>query len=312
MILALSVLGFLYAVWGFVNGSYLRTACPKLFINTIFLSHYSEIFVILAFGGFAIRAETNTYTRRRLIALVFFMATMWGAVPFFFPFREPAVPGLGISPWFPGVHVPGALSYFVWLALIFFFGRRVDCGWCCPCVAIRETVGRPFREATIRGEGAWRLRSVQWLAIMAHVVYLVLLFCPRSRFASDYFGWFWKLVLFGYYLSFLLVPLTGNRNFCRYLCPFGSFYGLVGTLGFFRIEADRSLCTGCGQCTSSCDMGIPVQSLVDERGEVRVLECVGCGRCVTECPAQALTMRDVRDGPSRIAKGREDRQPGDR
>jgi len=53
--------------------------------------------------------------------------------------------------------------FFLVLALVFLFGRRVICGFGCPCVGIRETVGFAYRSRTLRGPSVWRLRHVKWL-----------------------------------------------------------------------------------------------------------------------------------------------------
>ena len=42
-------------------------------------------------------------------------------------------------------------------------------------------------------------------------------------------------------------------------------------------------------------MGIPVQILVETKGEVNVPDCVGCGRCITNCPKEVLRFSDVRN-----------------
>ena len=65
-------------------------------------------------------------------------------------------------------------------------------------------------------------------------------------------------------------------------------------VGFYKIKADREKCISCGKCTKECDMGIPVQHLVETKGEVNVFDCVGCGRCVANCPRKALRFSDVR------------------
>ncbi|MEI6128138.1 MAG: 4Fe-4S dicluster domain-containing protein, partial [Pseudomonadota bacterium] len=97
-----------------------------------------------------------------------------------------------------------------------------------------------------------------------------------------------------YYASFLLIPLTGNRNFCRILCPFAGLWGLLSYLGFYRIKANRDACNGCKKCEKVCDMGIPIARLIKEKGQIRSVECIGCGRCVNVCPKKALSVFDVR------------------
>jgi len=291
----LSYLGLVYAASGFFNEVYIARLWPRWHIDSIFLSRFSEIFVIVGFGLYRLRVEKNAYTRRRILALILFMASLWGVIPLFFPFHEPHVGLVPFSIEFPGVHVPGALTYFVWLTLIFFFGRRVDCGWCCPCVGIRETAGAPFRKATIKGGTAWRLRHIQWIFAAFHVIYLVLIFLPSHPFAATFFTLFWTIIPLGYYVSFLVIPWTGNRNFCRYLCPFGSVYGAVSVAGFYRIDANPALCHQCGRCDRDCDMGVPVSVLVREKGVINDSSCTGCGRCVSGCPNRVLSFRDVRD-----------------
>lgn len=98
-----------------------------------------------------------------------------------------------------------------------------------------------------------------------------------------------------YFASFLVIPITGNRNWCRWICPYGQTFGILNRVGFYRIKADQEKCISCGKCTKECDMGIPVQQLVETKGEVNVPDCVGCGRCVTNCPKGVLKFYDVRN-----------------
>lgn len=55
-------------------------------------------------------------------------------------------------------------------------------------------------------------------------------------------------------------------------------------------------------------MGIPIQTLVETKGEVNVPDCVGCGRCITNCPEKVLSFSDVRNlfkrTPSSVEHGR--------
>jgi len=162
---------------------------PGLHIDSLLLSLYSEILVIAIFGAWRVKVEKNHATRRRVATLVSLVTLLWGVIPLLWPMVEPQV---GTGPWapgFPAVHVPGALTWFVWLGLIFLFGRRMDCSWCCPCVGIRETAGQPFRERTLRQPLAWALRHVKRPFFAAHVVYFVLLFIP-GKVAETWFGTF--------------------------------------------------------------------------------------------------------------------------
>jgi len=282
----------LYVIIAHYNRPYLHWADSRL------LSYWAEPLTIIGFGIYTLWRERNAYTRRRLTVLVALVATIWWLLPevsAHFGLEEPMWGSLPAPfPFPPGIHIPGKLSFFLVLGLAFLFGRRVDCGWNCTCVGLRETAGQPFREATLRGEKAWQWRHLRWLSTGYLFLYLALLCVPATAFSLSVYRWFWRLVDGSYFFSLLLVPLLGNRNYCRYVCPFGALYGLLNVLGFYRIRAEPEKCRGCGRCERECDMGIPVQRLVRERGEVNVVDCMGCGRCVTECPAGVLHFEDVR------------------
>jgi polyferredoxin len=153
-----------------------------------------------------------------------------------------------------------------------------------------------FRPNTIRGKWLWRLRHLKWIFLASLVVYLVLYFAlPHSITMLIYARDFMIVNMGIYFASLLVIPWTGNRNYCRYLCPWGSLYGLIGKVGFFKIVADKEECLECGSCEDVCDLGVPIQTLIQEKGEVNVADCVGCGRCVQACPSEALRLVDVRD-----------------
>lgn len=194
------------------------------------------------------------------------------------------------------VYVIGSAWFFIYLGIIFLVGRRADCSWNCPCVGIRDTAGHAFRSKTLKGDLFWNLRHIKWILFASIILYLILIYAfPQTQFTYMYTGLFWIINLALYYASLILIPWTGNRNYCRYLCPWGSLYGAIGKLGFFKIVADREKCVNCRICEATCDMGVPIKTLIREKGEINTADCVGCGRCVTQCPRNALRMVDFRD-----------------
>jgi glutamate synthase (NADPH/NADH) small chain len=276
----LSYLGLVYAVFGYCNRYYLH------WINSLWFSGWSIEIVIVVFGVWVVAVEKLRYVKIRLAVLTFLVATWWLLVPMFSQSN------------FLDFHVIGSIAFFAYLIVIFLFGRRADCGWNCPCVGIRDTVGDAFRNHTPRGEKLWKFRHVKWISLALILGYLVLVELRAFHLEPP---WWWtymntfNVVTLGVYFSTLLVmPVIGNRFWCRFLCPWGALYGLVGTLGFYKIEADMTKCTECGACDRVCEMGVPVSALVKKSGQVKVADCVGCGRCVSSCPTQALRFTDVR------------------
>lgn len=287
----LSMAAFSLAFLGWFNESWLF-----LYESPIWLNRYTEYAVILGFGLWRIHAEQNPYTRKRLIILVAVVTGFWWLIPWLMPVFEPYTGYVWNQPVFPALHTPGTLTFFVTLLLVFLFGRRIICGFGCPCVGIRETVGFPFRRFSLRGDRAWRLRHTKWFFFIWYVGVMVATQFPPNSWTATLVGMFGLVVGLTYFGSFFIVPLTGNRFYCRYLCPFGATFGLLNHAGFYGIEMDTEQCVDCRRCEQACDMGIPVWSQGRETGKVTGLEdCMGCARCIISCPTDALAIRDVRN-----------------
>jgi len=287
----LSMAAFTLAFFGWLNESWLYW-----FENPIWLNRYTEYAIILGFGIWRIASEENSYTRKRLIVLVAVVTGLWWLIPWLTPFTEPYVGFLWAQPVFPSLHTPGTITFLLVLALVFLFGRRVICGWGCPCVGVRETVGFAFRDRTIRSKWAWRLRHSKWFFFIYYVGVMIVTQYPPNSWTVSFVGGFYAIVGLTYFGTFFLAPLVGNRFYCRYLCPFGATFGLLNHAGFYGIDMDRDKCNDCGRCEQVCDMGIPVLQQGKEGGKISGIEdCMGCGRCVVSCPTDALAFRDVRN-----------------
>jgi glutamate synthase (NADPH/NADH) small chain len=299
----LSYLGLVYAVVGWLNEVLLH------WTDSVFLSHYSEYMAIGLFGAYRVAVERDPYTRKRVATLTAMVLGFWALLPYVFALTEPT---LGYfrnkAVWGRGLHVPMTMTFFLSLFLVFLFGRRAVCSWNCPCAGTRETMGAAFRDQTIKNRKAWNLRHLKWLLTGFYFCLFVIVLFPYPNVKSTV-DVFFGVVGVIYFTSFLFIPLTGNRNWCRWLCPYGQTFGLLNKMGFYKIEADRSKCISCGKCDKVCDMGIPVQQLVNTQGKVDMPDCVGCGRCVASCPKGLLKFYDVRrfvrrrSRPDRISHG---------
>ncbi|MBF0270992.1 MAG: 4Fe-4S binding protein [Magnetococcales bacterium] len=290
---ALSWCAFVWAFAGWLNETWFYR-----FDSPIWLNRYTEYAIILVFGLWRIRAEKNPYTRKRLLLLVGNVTVLWWTIPWLFPFVEPYAGYLGAIPVFPSLHTPGTLSFFLVLGAVFLFGRRVICGWNCPCVAIREVVGFPFRQAdhVPRGKWPWRLRHLKWIWFGLYLGAMWAITRPANTTTAGFLAFFGMMVGLPYFITFLLTPWIGNRGYCRFLCPYGATFGLLNRVGMFRIDHDARSCIECGLCVKVCDMNIPVWEMGKSHGgQVSTTECMGCGRCVTECPTKSLSFYDIRN-----------------
>ncbi len=93
-------------------------------------------------------------------------------------------------------------------------------------------------------------------------------------------GFSWMvIVLVG--IALFEVALS-RRWWCRYVCPGGGLYSLIGAARPLRVKLHQSSCTDCALCVAACPMGLnPMQ------GEMG-LECDNCGVCIDACGDDAL------------------------
>lgn len=245
--------------------------------------------VPLLFGFWRIATEKDSYQKKRIIFIVSTYVLFWMVCPVLLKIRVPVYFVGKLDP-FPQLHTVGSLTFFLFPFLVLLVGKRADCGWCCPCVTARETIGFAFRDKTPRNKIWWNLRHLKLLSVGFMLYYLALMIIDPPTSYNRAGRYYYGFSVYGYYASFLLIPFTGNRNFCRILCPFAGLWGILSVAGFFRIRAEREKCTGCRRCEQVCDMGIPIAQLVREKGQIRTIECMGCGRCVTACPQNVLSI----------------------
>jgi ferredoxin-type protein NapH len=84
-------------------------------------------------------------------------------------------------------------------------------------------------------------------------------------------------------VAIALVEITvSKRWWCRYICPGGALYTLLGWLRPVRVGLKKAKCTLCGECDEACHLGLkPMQ---DQMGP----ECDNCGQCISHCDEDAL------------------------
>jgi ferredoxin-type protein NapH len=77
--------------------------------------------------------------------------------------------------------------------------------------------------------------------------------------------------------------LVSRRAFCRYLCPGGALYSLLGRYRLLRIKRNVKDCNDCLKCNAICEFEL--DPMRDEFGQ----ECNNCTACIAICPTNALT-----------------------
>ncbi len=82
-----------------------------------------------------------------------------------------------------------------------------------------------------------------------------------------------------------------RRAWCRYFCPVGVSYQLIGLISLFRIKWDKENCSNCKRCQSVCLVPHVLTDSVNlGRSEyVDASACTRCGLCVDICDDEALS-----------------------
>jgi polyferredoxin len=203
----------------------------------------------------------------------------------------------------PNVHPAGFFLFTTFLVISFVF-RKAFCSWMCPVGTVsdylwklgRSVLGRNFH---LPGWADIPLRSLKYM-LLSCFAYAVISMSAASiaEFLNSpyalivdvrmlnffrYIGGTGAWVIFGLVIASVFV-----KNFwCRYLCPYGAFFGLASLLSPARINRNPNTCIDCAKCAKACPSELPVDKLV----QIRSAECTGCLECVAVCPAkETLTM----------------------
>ncbi len=259
--------------------------------HTMYLADFMVFLLVFGFGVYRFFLKDHPYQKVRIHVIVWLYMIFWGVMPYVFGFKVPMITG-GWVMW-PAMHVVGSLMFFGYGFLMLFFGKRLDCGWNCPCVATRETVGFAFRRMTPKNRLWWRLRYLKYLSLAFMLIYLAWMLIDQAHAYNKVGHYYYTLLTESYYFSYLFLPLFGNRSYCRICCPYAALWGIYSRIGMYRIEADSKRCAKCGLCESVCDMGIPIRELIEKEGQINTVECMGCGRCVNVCPRGVLEIKSA-------------------
>ena len=185
-------------------------------------------------------------------------------------------------------------------------GGRTYCAWVCPYGLLSE-IGEKLNSLLVekkiikQREFDHRVRYIFW------AIFLVLAFTSGylvfesfnvvgilSRFIA--YGWSIALV---WVLAVLAIEIFFSRRaWCRYVCPLGTTYGLMGPISATRIEWNDN-CDHCMVCHDVCFenqvLELTKAKYDKEREEkgiktqfVTGADCTLCGRCVDVCHEDAL------------------------
>lgn len=201
------------------------------------------------------------------------------------------------------------LTAFIPVALSLLLGR-VFCGWLCSADLAFEVAARVRRWARIRTDV--RFARVTKYAVLGIGAAAAVAF--GSQFFAEIYpprilsGELYLWITFGafgagawFFLAVVAFEIFVSRRFwCRYVCPGGALYSLLGRWRIVRLKVDAAACTGCRLCNVSCEFGLdPMHGRFGA-------ECNNCGVCARACGHDALVWRlglPPRGGEDVVSRG---------
>ena len=183
---------------------------------------------------------------------------------------------------------PSVILWGVTLLTLIVWGRGTFCGWLCPFGALQEFVGDVARVLKIRQirlserleQG---LRFVKYV-VLAGILATAYFYSPWAERVAEVepfktaitlvFWRSWPYVAWA--VALLAASLFVYKFFCRFLCPLGAAFALIGLLRQWNWLPRREECgSPCRLCQVRCRY-----DAIRPSGEIIYHECFQCMDCV--------------------------------
>ncbi|MCP4578820.1 MAG: NapH/MauN family ferredoxin-type protein [Deltaproteobacteria bacterium] len=178
------------------------------------------------------------------------------------------------------------------------FGGRSFCSWICPyhwLAELGEKIHETLKKKKIIKNHAFD-RKIRYyfyalfLALALITGYTVFETINPVAIISRFLVYGPSLMLL-WVLALLVFEIAYSRRaWCRYFCPVGVSYQLIGLLSPLRIKWDKEKCSNCKRCQRVCIAPHVLNDSVNQ-GAANYVDsslCTRCGLCVDVCDDEAL------------------------
>lgn len=194
----------------------------------------------------------------------------------------------------------GIVSIFIiwWL-----LGGRAFCSWVCPYHLLSEwaeMLHLKLAKKKLVKNHSFDRRARAWLWLTFAVLAFVTGYTVYETISPT--GILSRALIYGpsvalaWVLALLIFEvLYSRRAWCRYACPIGLTYGLVGAISPMKVTHDVSKCFNDGACRQVCMVPHVLNSTIKGRAKTVKTDlgadCTRCGACIDVCPTDALNFK---------------------
>ena len=190
-----------------------------------------------------------------------------------------------------------ATVFIIWAVL----GGRAFCSWVCPYHLLAEWAEKIHFKLVAKkwvSDHSFHrgVRTIFWIvfALLAWILGYALFnsinpvgIVSRALIYGPSLAMLWVLMLL------TLEIFYSRRAWCRYICPMGLTYGMVGALSPLQVTYKLFFCRHDSACRSVCEVPHVLECVKKSRAnQVKIdigTDCTLCGACIDICPTQSLS-----------------------
>jgi len=172
------------------------------------------------------------------------------------------------------------MAVFAAGVILSIFLGRLYCGWACPINTVMRAVSWIKRKLKIKSFKipAFLKKARVRYAVLGLFIALFVFVMVSGKKLPVLPG----LLVVGVFLTFFFPEALWHK----YLCPYGTIFGLVSSKAKCSVNIDKDVCINCGVCKKVC----PAEAVENKNGQYSInkKDCLACMECERKCSVKAI------------------------